>query len=188
MTEQAQAAPGGQETAAQVEGQQPQEGAGDEQQPKVYDEAYVSELRKENAKARTLNKSLEKQVEEARTAGLSEAEKAIAEAEQRGRTATRLEYGARLARQQFDALAGRRNGSLTAKDIDEILEFTDLSRFVGEDGEPDPKVIQAAVERLVPEAAGAPGAPPSFDGGARSKTPAPVNFNDAIRTGFGYQK
>lgn len=185
MTETAQAAPGGQEEAQQVEGQQPQEGAGDEQQPKTYDEEYVSQLRRENAKSRTENKSLSKQLEEARTAGLSEAEKAIAEAEERGRSTTRLEFGERLARKEFDAQAGRRNPSLQPKDIAEILEVVDLKKLLGDDGEPDDRAISAAVARLVPEVASGSQPPPTFDGGSRTPPVAGRSMNDEIRGRLG---
>lgn len=126
-------------------------------------------------------KALEKEVEKVRQASMSEAEKAVAEAKAAGRTEAVTEFGKRLARTEFDALAGRRN-----KDFDtaSALEYIDLSRFVGEDGEPDAKAIKAAVERLVPAPAANDG-PPSFDGGARTAASATKGMNGLIRSATG---
>lgn len=124
-------------------------------------------------------KALEKEMEKVRQASMSEAEKAVAEAEARGLKTGRTEGGARLARTEFDALAGRRNPDF---DTASALEWVDLARFVGEDGEPDTKAIKAAVERLVPVP---DGGPPSFDGGARSTAPATTGMNSLIRKAAG---
>src|SRR5688572_26331569 len=105
-------APGGQEQ--QQQDTQPQEGG--EQQaeqtpaPKMYDEAYVKALRAEAAENRTKLK-----------AQMSESERAIVEAEERGRTAVRTEYGRRLARERFDSLAARRNPDVKTSDVLEYV-------------------------------------------------------------------
>ena len=127
---------------------------------------------KENHQAKT---ELEKQ----RQAAMTDAERAVSEAEARGRTAATEEFGKELARTQFDALAGRRN-----KDFDtaQALEFVDLGKFLGEDGRPDEKAITAAVERLVPAAQDGP---PSFDGGTRTTPPAPQGMTGLIRKAAG---
>jgi hypothetical protein len=124
-------------------------------------------------------KVLEKEMEKVRSASMSEAEKAISEAEARGLKTGRAEGGTRLARTEFDALAGRRNPDF---DTASALEYIDLSRFVGEDGEPDATAIKAAVERLVPVPAGGP---PSFDGGARTSASAKGDMNKIIRQAAG---
>jgi hypothetical protein len=41
---------------------------------------------------------------------------------------------------EFDAAAGRRNPDFDTKSA---LDYVDLAKFVGEDGEPDPKAIKA---------------------------------------------
>lgn len=127
---------------------------------------------KENLKAKT---ELEKQQQ----ASMTEAERAVAEAETRGRTAATTEFGKELAQTQFDALAGRRNPDF---DTAKALEFVDLTKFLGEDGKPDGAAITAAVERLVP--APAPGTP-SFDGGTRTTAPAPQGMSQMIRQAAG---
>lgn len=107
---------------------------------------------------------------------MSESEKAVAEAEQRGRTAAVQQYGNRLARTEFDALAARRNPDFKTNDV---LEYVDLSRMIGEDGEPDTKALRAAVERLVPAPQGE--IAPDFTGGSR-QPPSPVkSFGDELR-------
>lgn len=123
--------------------QQPQEGS----EAKTFTEDYVKELRAEAAKYRTEAKQLKAEVENVRTASLSEAEKAVLEAEQRGRTAVLAEFGQKLARSAFVAEAARRNPGYDAQ---AVLDDLNLARYVGEDGEPDSKAIAQAVERLVP--------------------------------------
>lgn len=118
-----------------------------------------------------------KELDTLRQASMSEAEKAVAEAEKRGHATATSEFSQRLVRSQFDALAGRRNPDVKT---DEILEIIDLSKFVGEDGEPDSKAIQDAVERLVPEAAGQ-SRPPGFDSGSRTPPPKQSSMSDRIR-------
>jgi hypothetical protein len=172
MTEAAPEAP----AAAEAPAEQPQEGA--EQEPKTFDADYVANLRKEAAKYRTEAKAAATELDKFRQASMSDAEKAVAEAEARGRTAAATEFGKRLARTEFDAIAGRRNKDF---DTSSALEFVDLSRFLGGDGEPDLKAIKSAVERLVPEAQVGP---PSFDGGTRS-TSTTGDFNQDLRRAAG---
>lgn len=114
-----------------------------------------------------------------RKAAMTEAERAVAEAEERGRTAAASDFGQRLARTEFDAVAARRNPDV---DTSQVLEYVDLTRFVGDDGEPDPKAISAAVERLVPEPAGGT---PSFDGGTRTPAATPQGMSQIIRKAAG---
>jgi hypothetical protein len=159
----------------------PQEG---EQAPagKTYDEAYVKELRAEAAKYRSTAKAAQAEAEQARKAQMSEAERAIAEARSAGAAEAVERFGKRLARTEFDAIAGRRNADF---DTAPVFEFLDLGRFLGEDGEPDVKAIKAAVERLVPAP---PSGPPSFDGGPRTSAAVmdPNQFmNKTIRSAAG---
>lgn len=160
---------------------QPQD-ATETDQPEKSETDWQAEARKwekrskENAQAKAELAELRKQQRSAMT----EAERAVAEAEERGRTAAVTEFGKRLARTEFDAAAGRRNPDF---DTASALEYVDLARFVGDDGEPDTKAIKAAVERLVPAAA--PGTP-SYDGGARGKSPKGGDMNSVIRKAAGY--
>ena len=110
---------------------------------------------------------------------MTEAERAVAEAEERGRTAATTEFGHELARTRFDALAGRKNKDF---DTDQALEFVDLGKFLGDDGRPDEAAITAAVERLVPAPTDGP---PSFDGGTRTPPPAQTGMSGLIRKAAG---
>jgi len=152
---------------------------GQQEEPKTFDADYVEKLRKENAKYRTEAKSATTELEKVRQSSMTEAEKAAAEAEARGRATATAEFGKRLATSRFDALASKRNPGF---DTSAFLEIVDLSRFVGDDGEPDEKAIAAAVEKHVPAAeAGVP----NFDGGSRTPPPAPAGMNGLIRKAAG---
>jgi uncharacterized heparinase superfamily protein len=155
----------------------PATGDGDsDTSPKGAEKAILADL----AKERKERQRLAKELDEVRTASLSEAEKAVAEAEKRGRTAAATEYGERIARSNFVAAAARRNPEF---DADAVLDDLNLARFVGENGEPDSEAISKAVERLVP-ATGGPQLP-SFDGGVRTTPPASTGMNGLIRKGTG---
>jgi hypothetical protein len=146
--------------------------------PKADDTDWKAEARKWEQRAKE-NGTKAQEFDKQRKAAMTDAERAVAEAEERGRTAAATEFGRDLARERFDALAGRRNASF---DTAKALEYVDLSKFLGEDGRPDAKVIAAAVERLVP-AASEP--TPSFDGGPRTSPPAGVDMNTALRKATG---
>lgn len=124
-------------------------------------------------------KALEKEMEKVKQASMSEAEKAVTEAEARGLKTGRAEGGTRLARTEFDALAGRRNPDF---DTAKALKYIDLSSLIGEDGEPNPEAIKAAVEDLIPAPADGP---PSFDGGARTTAPVSTGMTGLIRKAAG---
>lgn len=123
-------------------------------------------------------KALQAELERTKQAQMTEAEKAVIEAEKRGAASARTELGREIARLRFDALAGRRNPEF---DTAGVLEFFDLSRFLGEDGQPDEKALKAAVEKLIP----APNNVPGFDGGARKTAPAAPDMNRILREAIG---
>lgn len=149
-----------------------------DEQPKADETDWKAEARKWEARAKE-NSGAAKAAEKARLDAMSESERAIEEAKQSARAEAATEFGKRLARTEFDALAGRRN-----KDFDtaQALEYVDLTKFLDENGEPDTKAIKAAVDRLVP----APiDGPPSFDGGPRTPAPAPQGMSQIIRKAAG---
>lgn len=149
------------------------------EQPKPDETDWKAEARKWETRAKENNTKAEKAAEKARLEAMSESERAIAEAETRGRTAATADFGQRLAKTEFDALAGRRNPDVKT---DDVLEFIDLSRFLDESGEPDKKAIASAVERLVPAPTEST---PSFDGGSRSPAAAPQGMSQIIRKASG---
>lgn len=139
---------------------------------------WKAEARKWEQRAKENNQKAT-EFDKQRKAAMTDAERAATEAEERGRTAATQEFGKRLARSEFDALAGRRNPDY---DTASTFEWLDLGKFVGEDGEPDTKAIQKAVERLVPEPQSGP---PSYDGGARPAAPAGQSMTGLIRKAAG---
>lgn len=133
------------------------------------------ERSKENSAAA---RKAERDLEAARRTGMNDAERAIAEAESRGRTAAAADFGRRLARSELNAAAAKRNPDF---DASAAFEYIDLSRLLGDDNEPDSKAIAAAVERLVP----APNGHASFDGGVRKSAPKTGDMNSIIRQAAG---
>lgn len=125
------------------------------------------------------NAAAAKEAEKLRKQAMTTDERALSEAEERGRTGAATEFGRELARERFDALAGRRNPDVNTNDV---LEFVDLAKFLGDDGRPDSKSIEAAVKRLVPEPSGTG---PSLDLGARGGSPTGDSMNALIRRAAG---
>ena len=133
-------------------------------------------VKKANAEAAAYRKQLraaEAELRKVREASMSEQEKAVAEAEARGRATAMADAGKRLALAEIRAEAA---GRVEQGTLDGFLDYADLSRFVDEQGEPDTKAIAAAVKRL----GGAGGNAPDFDGGART-TSKPNDMNALIR-------
>lgn len=107
----------------------------------------IDAMKAERDQAVRDRKAATRELEQARTAGLNEAERAVAEAKTAGRTEVLTQMGERLARSEFVAAAARRNA---AYDAAAVLDDLNLARYVGDDGEPDVKALTAAVERLIP--------------------------------------
>jgi hypothetical protein len=147
-------------------------------QPKADDTDWKAEARKWEQRAKD-NGAKASELDKQRKAAMTDAERAISEAEERGRTTATTEFGKELAQTQFDAMAGRRNPEF---DTTKALKRLDLASLLGEDGRPNLKEIQAAVEDLVP----APqDGPPSFDGGTRTPPPAQQGMSGLIRKAAG---
>lgn len=165
--------------AAPAQEQQPATDAPkDGEQPKADEIDWKAEARKWEQRAKE-NGTKASEFDKQRKAAMTEAERAVVEAEERGRTSAATEFGKELAQTQFDALAGRRNPEF---DTAKALKRLDLSSLLGEDGRPDLKEIQAAVDDLVPAPADGP---TSFDGGARTTAPAPQGMSGLIRKAAG---
>jgi hypothetical protein len=146
------------------------------------DTDWKAEARKWEQRAKD-NQKAARDFEQQRKAAMTEAERAVVEAEERGRMSAVSTYGQRLARTEFIAEAARRN---PAFDATSILDDLNLARYIGEDGEPDSKAIAKAAQRLIPEANNTP-QPPSFDGGSRQAAPAGSSMTDLIRQAAGRQ-
>lgn len=117
-----------------------------------------------------------KEFDEQRKAAMTDAERSVAEAEERGRTSAVQEFGKRLATSEIRAAAAAGGADLAG-----VFDYLDISRFVGNDGEPDSKAIATFVAGLPKSEA----APPSFDGGSRTPAPAPQGMSSLIRKAAG---
>ena len=124
---------------------------------------------KENHQART---ELEKQ----RKSVMTETERAIEEAKQSARAEATTQFGARLAQTEVRAQAAD-----AGADLGGVFDYLDLTRFVGEDGEPDTKAIKSFVDGLPKKAPTAPG----LDLGARTTARADSDMNQALRRAIG---
>jgi hypothetical protein len=86
---------------------------------------------------------------------MSDQEKAVAEAEARGRTAAGLEHGKELAASRFEAAAAK-----AGVNLGDATDLIDTARFVDKDGKVDNDAITAAVKKLAklaPKGAGRSG-------------------------------
>lgn len=146
-------------------------------EPPAQETDWEAEAKKWESRAKANGKQV-KDLTEAQRSSMTEAERAVAEAEERGRTAATSQYRDRLVTTEFAAAVARRNPEAKP---DDYLELLDLSKLADEHGEPDTKAIEKAAQRLVPEP---DGRPPSFDSGARTSPPKGDSFSDQIRAGF----
>jgi hypothetical protein len=113
-------------------------------------------------------------------AAMTDNEKALADAEQRGRSAALQGAGVRLARAELRAAAA---GKVSESALAGFLEYADMSKFVGEDGEPNEKAIAAAVKKIGGDKP--TGSDTTFDGGARGNAAKPNDMNTLIRRSAG---
>jgi hypothetical protein len=130
-------------------------------------------LARKNEERAKGNAQAAKELERVRAAAMTEQERAVAEAEQRGATTALGKAATRLARAEFRAAAA---GRIDKEALDTYLEDADVSKFVGDDGEPDLKAIEARIKRL-----GGTDRRTDFDGGARSAPQKTTDMNQLIR-------
>lgn len=121
---------------------------------------------------RRARRKAEKELADLRKAAMSDQERAIAEAKTQALAEANKAAGPRLVRAEFRAAAA---GQVDKETLDAYLEDVDLSKFVGDDGEPDTKAIAARIKRL------GGGKPADFDGGARGGAARPLDMSALIR-------
>lgn len=92
--------------------------------------------------ARQQLRDVQRELAAERSKNQTESERAIEAAKTAGRQEAAVEAGKRLARAEIRAAASEKG-----LDVAQILEDVDLSRFVGDDGEPDDRAISRAVAR-----------------------------------------
>jgi hypothetical protein len=132
---------------------------------------WKAEARKWEQRAKDNHKAAA-ELDKLRKSSMTDQEKAVAEAEQRGRTAAALESGKRLASAELRAAAAAKG-----VDLSTIGELLDVGRFVDESGEVDTTAIGKAVDKLAKLTPAAPAkpAPPrgsgDFPGGTGAGAP-----------------
>lgn len=122
------------------------------------------------------NTKLLKQNDELKSAAMSDAEKAIADAVERGRTEAMSSMRTELAEARLRAAAAGK-----VADVDALMDFVDLGKFVTENGVDD-AAITAAVDRFA-KVAPAP-TPPKFgsvDLGPQGDRPRQLGEADLAR-------
>lgn len=124
------------------------------------------------AEERKARKTAEAELAKLRKAAMSEQERAIAEATTTATAAANKAAAPRLVRAEFRAAAA---GQVDKQTLDAYLEDVDLSKFVGVDGEPDTKAIEARIKRL------GGGRSADFDGGTRGGAARPLDMSALIR-------
>jgi hypothetical protein len=136
----------------------------------------ISKANQEAAKYRRELRATQAELDKVRQAGLSEQEKAVAAAKAEGLTEATKAVAPRIVRAEFRAAAA---GQVDKQTLDAYLEDVDLSKFIGDDGEPDLKAIEARIKRL------GGGKNTNFDGGARTSAAKSTDMNSLIRQGAG---
>lgn len=134
------------------------------------------ELARKNEVRAKGNAAAAKELERVRAAAMSETEKAVAEAKTAGAAEAARAAAPRLVRAEFRAAAA---GTVDKQTLDAYLEDVDLTKFVGDDGEPDLKAIEARIKRL------GGGRAADFDGGARTTAGKATDMNALIRRAAG---
>lgn len=123
-----------------------------------------------------------RQFDQQRKATMSEAERSVLEAEERGRSAAVEQYGKRLAQTEFRAAAAARNSEY---DVAKALKYVDLTTFFTDQGEVDDKAIAAAVADLIPEAGPTPRYGSADQGPRQDGTSKNADMNSFIRRAAG---
>jgi hypothetical protein len=136
---------------------------------------WKAEARKWEQRAKD-NSGAAKAAEKARLESLTEQERAIEEAKQSARAEATTQFGSRLAQTEVRAQAADAGADLSG-----VFDYLDLTRFVGDDGEPDTKAIKSFVEGLPKKSVSVPG----LDLGARTTAPADGDMNQALRRALG---
>lgn len=130
--------------------------------------------------------AFEAELAELRKASQTEAERAVEEARTAGRSEAEAEIGARLRSASLELAVLRSAGSRFADPAD-ALQFLSPADLVGADGEVDARALGAAVDALLEAkpylAAGSP--PPRVPRGPRDSEPPPVDMNARIRRAAG---
>lgn len=140
-------------------------------------EKWKSLARKHEDRAKQ-NASAAKELETAKTAAMSDQEKAVAAAAATARAEVLAEVGSTLVDAQVKASAAGR-----AIDVDALLEGLDRSRFLTEDGQPDADAIGKWIDRIAPAEPKEPVRPgfPDLGQGQRGRQDMALNGDPLLR-------
>ena len=156
VTTTAGAAIGGDEQPAPPAADQQQEATPPEQPSADKDwEAEAAKWKALSRKHENANAQAIKELEQMRSAQMTDTEKAIVEAEKRGRDSALAEMRVEIARSRLAAQAAGK-----VADVDALLELVDAGKFVTDSGVDDDG-IAAVIERFTKVAPAQP-APPKF--------------------------
>jgi len=153
-------------------------------QSRKHENAFKSLGVKDPAELERLRQA-DQELERIRAEQQTDTERAVSEAEKRGRTEAAQQFGQELVKAKFEAAAAGR-----VPNIAELVEDLNLTKFLGADGKPDADAITAAVNRFAPAPpAGPPADPPpptlQPDPSQGARPPAPAtNFKDASPEDF----
>lgn len=117
--------------------------------------AEADKWKEMSRKTENAAKQAMKELDQLRTAQMTDSEKAITEAEKRGREAMMRELGSQIAEAKMRAAAIGK-----VADVDALIELVDVAKFVTADGVDD-SAIEATIERFAKVAPPQP-APPKF--------------------------
>lgn len=137
QTQTAGQAPEGQEAEAQ-EAQEPETGSIDDLPDWAAEE--IRRLRRENATSRVKAREAARKTVQTPAEGGAAPEAALRAAEERGRSAARMENGIRLAGAEVKAALAA--SALSSEQILDIVTDLDLTRFVQDDGDVDEEAIR----------------------------------------------
>lgn len=146
--------------------------------PEADDRDWKAEAEKWKALSRkneNANHEALRELEKLRTERMSDAEKAIAEAEQRGAQAAAEKYERKLAEASFKAAAASKGA-----DVDALLDLVDVGKFLTPEGV-DEDAINTAIERIIKAA---PTPPKKFglpDAGPKGDQPVQLTEADLQR-------
>lgn len=147
-------------------------------------ESTLAESRKWEDRAKKALPAV-KELDELKKNGMSDIERATAEAKAAGAAEARQMFGARLVDAEVKAAAAGRAPEVVAA----LLEGLDRTKFLTDDGEPDVKAIGKWVERAAPPPAAAGAAPLDLGQGARPGAGKAPDMNDRLRTDlFGHRR
>jgi hypothetical protein len=142
-------------------------------EPKVFDEAYVKQLRDEAAAHRVKAKQVADELDKLRQQQMSDAEKAVAAAKAEGHAEAKKSFGKQLAAEQLKSAVKDKG-----LDLSEIEEFLTVDKFVDEHGDVDSKALKAAVDKFA-KLAPKPG--PSGGDAFGAPTQQPASLDAQIR-------